>query len=301
MVILVVLNTLFAGGFSLIPIIIRSVSIVIVFYIAEYLYKKTRHAIPWKLVAIAALVIIGAGIYSTGDYSAFRLLDRVVGIENFTGRLVPYSLSLLNATSEMLNSSSMSSGTSNYGGSSYSGYTAGCSVVTIEYNYASSENDSRAAIDYINKLREQNGKHDISFDERVFNLAVARAKDMRNYSYLDHINPYTGTCPDNMKASFGLSPTEYVAEDAFGNPTYSEGACTQIEMKSMTDAVDSWMTSRGHRYNLLYDDHIAGAVGCYKNMCTFLGLNHDGFGSGCHTAAEGQQFWATATKQPGET
>ena len=88
MVILIVLNTILVGEFSLILIIIRSVVIVIVFYIVDYLYKKTRYVIPWKWVAIAALVIIGAGIYSTRNYSMLRIIDSIVGIQNFTGRSI---------------------------------------------------------------------------------------------------------------------------------------------------------------------------------------------------------------------
>jgi hypothetical protein len=88
MVILIVLNTLLVGGFDLILIIIRSVALVIVFYIAEYLYKKTRYVIPWKWVAIAAIVTIGAGIYSTKDYSMLRTADSIVGIDNFTDKSI---------------------------------------------------------------------------------------------------------------------------------------------------------------------------------------------------------------------
>lgn len=176
----------------------------------------------------------------------------------------------------------------------------GCSVIQIEYNYPSSEEDSKKAIDYINEIRKEDGKKPISFDKRVFELAVARAKDMRDYNYLDHTNPTTGSCPDNMKISYGLNSNEFVAENAFGNPIYSEGSCTEIEERPMIEAIDSWMTSRGHRYNLLFDEHVAGAVGCYKNMCTFLGLNYERFGEGCHTATEGISFWNSAEKQPGE-
>jgi uncharacterized protein YkwD len=176
----------------------------------------------------------------------------------------------------------------------------GCSAIQIQYNYKSTEEDAKEAINYINTLRTNNGKKSISFDKRVFELAVARAKDMRDYNYQDHTNPFTGTCPDNMKSQFGLNSYEYVAENAFGNEEYSEDSCTKIEIRSMTEVIDSWMTSRGHRYNLLYDGHISGAVGCYKNMCTFLGLNYDRFGEGCHTAKEGIEFWNTVSKQEGE-
>lgn len=178
-----------------------------------------------------------------------------------------------------------------------------CPVIIQEINYKTSEDDSKAAIAYLNKIRKQYGKNEISFDKRVFELAVARAKDMRTYNYLDHTNPITGTCPDNMKSAYGINPSEYLAENALGNPEYSEGSCTELISKPMTEAIDSWMESRGHRYNLLYDKHISGAVGCYKNMCAFLGLTHDEFGlggKGCYAAEEGTKFWSGAEKQPGE-
>jgi len=151
----------------------------------------------------------------------------------------------------------------------------------------------KEVIDYINELRKEYGKRAIEYDERVHRLAIARAKDMDIYGYLDHTNPDTGTCPDSMKTDFGLSSYEYVAENAFG--VYG-GYYSADEI----DAVNSWMSSRGHRYNLLYNNHIAGAVGCYNGMCTFLGLNGDRFGEGCYTAAEGNAFWESASKQPGE-
>ena len=178
--------------------------------------------------------------------------------------------------------------------------TIGCSYIQIEYNYLSTKEDSKSAIQYINQIRQKNGKNPISFDERVFELAVARAKDMREYNYLDHTNPTTGTCPDNLKRDFGFRNNEYLSENANGNPEYSEDRCTEIEYRSMNEVIDSWMESRGHRYNLLYNEHTAGAVGCYKNMCTFLGLNRDRFGEGCYTGDEGLAYWESAEKQPGE-
>lgn len=168
------------------------------------------------------------------------------------------------------------------------------------YHYKNSEADSRAAINYINSLRKQYGKAEIQFDQRAFELAIARAKDMREYNYYDHTNPHTGNCPDKMKSSYELNPEEYVAENIVGYADYSENIFRQIKFQPVTNAVDSWMNSRGHRYNLLYDKHIGGAVGCHKDKCVFLGLNYDKFGSGCHTAAVGKQHWQTVPLQPGE-
>lgn len=170
----------------------------------------------------------------------------------------------------------------------------------IVYNYKNSQQDAKQALHYINQLRQRYGRDALTFDPRVFALASARAEDMRKNSYLDHTNPITGTCPDNMKADFGLNPDEFLAENIIGNPEYVEDAFTKIELKPMTEVVDAWMKSRGHRNNLLSDKHVFGAAACYKNMCVFLGLNYSRFGAGCYTGEEGKRFWESAPKQPGE-
>ena len=154
---------------------------------------------------------------------------------------------------------------------------------------------SRRSLEYINSIRSSNGVNTISFDSRVYNIGLARVNDMDEYGYLDHTNPYTGTCPDSIKIQYGLSTYEYVAENAYGFPSggsYSSG----MENR----AVDSWMNSRGHRYNLLYP-HTAGAAVCSSGgHCVFLGLNKDRFGEGCYTAAQGSALWNSVGKQPYE-
>ncbi len=212
--------------------------------------------------------------------------------------LLIFALARLFSSQEMQNVfADINSSLSNFSAPKLS---AGCSVIQIQYNYPESKEASFEAINEINRIRSSYGLLPINSEERVFNLAVARAKDMRNYSYLDHTNPFTGACPDNMKSSFGLSSLEYVAENAFGNPDYAETYCTRIEFRTLDEPITSWMSSRGHRYNLLYPNHVAGAVGCYKNMCVFLGLNYDRFGEVCYTAAEGNAFWNSTGQQPGE-
>ena len=123
---------------------------------------------------------------------------------------------------------------------------------------------------------------------------------MHKYKYYDHTNPHNGDCPDKLKKRYGFKQNEYVAENINGYENYSEYLFPKVKFQEMTDAVDSWMNSRGHRYNLLYKKHIAGAVGCHKDKCVFLGLNHQKFGSGCFTAAEGKQYWNKLPKQTGE-
>jgi len=135
------------------------------------------------------------------------------------------------------------------------------------------------AMDYLNQIRRSYLKPEIESDKRVFNLAKARAADMAENGYLDHTSP-SGICADSMKSAYEINNFEFVAENIYFGDT-----------QDMQKVIDAWMQSRGHRFNLLYEGHTAGAIACHDNMCVFLGLNEDGYGSGCHTAAESSLFW----------
>jgi len=153
----------------------------------------------------------------------------------------------------------------------------------------STETQAVSTIEYVNKLREQNGKNPISHDSRVFQLALARTKDMYDYNYLDHTNPQTGTCPYNMKSNFGLQSNENVAENAYLSTINGKPS---LYNPSLNEVVDGWMESTGHRMNLLSYEHIGGSVACYGGYCVFLGLNHGNYGEGCYTAVEGKKYAA---------
>jgi len=75
---------------------------------------------------------------------------------------------------------------------------------------------------------------------------------------------------------------------------------SSVALFSLKEVVDAWLNSRGHRYNLPYQGHTAGEIGCYEDKCVFLGVNHQRFGQGCHTAVEGKQFWQGKSQQPGK-
>jgi uncharacterized protein YkwD len=139
----------------------------------------------------------------------------------------------------------------------------------------SSIEQSKNNIDYINQIRIEKGRAPISFDQRAYELSLARVRDTIEYDYFDHTNPITGSCPDSMKTKYGFSSSEFVAENLAGG------------IFSPDSAVDLWLTSQGHRYNLLYTGHTAGATACEGGNCVFLGVNNDGFGDGCHTGEEG--------------
>lgn len=148
------------------------------------------------------------------------------------------------------------------------------------------EEASKTAFEYINEKRSENGIDSIQWDERAYNLALDRSKDMNNRNYIDHVTP-EGKCVVHMKSQYGFSGSEDIAENVAQGTRFK-------------GAVDLWMMSRGHRFNLLYQNHKAGAIACYYNVCTFLGVNRDNFGSTCATGQEGLAFWRNAPRQPGE-
>lgn len=156
------------------------------------------------------------------------------------------------------------------------------------------------AFEYLNQLREKYGRNKLSWDDRAYNLAVARSKDMIERNYFDHVTP-EGTCAGNFKSAFGFVDYENIPENIGGMTHYDNG--NPVENTSVREAVNGWMESRGHRYNLLYQSHQFGAIGCYKSICAFYGVNPEnrGFGSGpCTTGEQGLEYWKTAPIQPGE-
>lgn len=156
------------------------------------------------------------------------------------------------------------------------------------------------AFEYINSLRQMNGRAKITWDERAYSLAVDRSKDMYTRDYFDHVTP-EGTCAKDMKLDYGFSRSDILAENAGGMTHYDDGS--PISSTDVTEAVDGWMGSRGHRYNLLAADHKSGAVGCYKYICVFFGVHQNPYGLGagpCTTGAEGLAYWEDAPKQIGE-
>ncbi|MGA2914303.1 MAG: CAP domain-containing protein [Methanoregula sp.] len=102
-----------------------------------------------------------------------------------------------------------------------------------------SVNESMKDIDYINSIRASNGVNPIKFDNRVYNLAMARVNDMDKYGYLDHTNPQTGTCAFSLKSEYGLTSNEYVAENAFG---FSSSTGNNYYSGIEKDAINAWMS-----------------------------------------------------------
>lgn len=153
-----------------------------------------------------------------------------------------------------------------------------------------SKEESKEVFNYINVIRQQNGRRTIQWDDQIYNLARWKAEDMTERRYFDHVDP-DGKCVGSYARNFGLTyPSDSYAENIFGynSPTWFD----------QEEAVASWMTSRGHRYNLLYQSHSRGAIACDSQNCVFIGQG--GSGWSCATGAAGLAFWDSVGRQPGE-
>ena len=64
----------------------------------------------------------------------------------------------------------------------------------------------------LNQIRSENGRKKIEWDERAYNLAIARAKDMYERNYFDHVTP-EGECTDDFKKDYGFSNSEFLPEN----------------------------------------------------------------------------------------
>ena len=160
--------------------------------------------------------------------------------------------------------------------------------------------DETQAFEYVNELRQEYDKDIIDWDDRAYALAVARAKDMYDRDYADHITP-EGTCAKDVKLDYGFKLSEILAENIGIMTRYVNG--TIVSNASAAGLVNQWMESRGHRYNLLYDDHKSGAIGCHKYICLFYGVHRNLFGIGavsCTNGRQGNDFWKNSDKQKGE-
>ncbi|MBE6678111.1 MAG: SafA/ExsA family spore coat assembly protein [Ruminococcaceae bacterium] len=96
---------------------------------------------------------------------------------------------------------------------------------------------ARAVLNSTNAYRAKNGLSSLSLDAELCSVAQAKAEDMAAKGYFSHTSPSYGS-PAQMLKSFGIS-YRYMGENiAKGYPTAAS-------------VVDAWMTSEGHKANIL--------------------------------------------------
>jgi uncharacterized protein YkwD len=124
--------------------------------------------------------------------------------------------------------------------------------------------DSQAAVIYLNQIRVSSGSPPLTFDERAFRLARARAADMAAFQYLDYTNPETGSSAATLKEVYDIGGEENIVESDYGQWNgYSFG----IEKL----AVDAWSSDYGNRKRL-FGTYDGAAIACSGGYCSFIGI-----------------------------
>lgn len=95
-------------------------------------------------------------------------------------------------------------------------------------------------LDLINQQRAANGVAALTMDEAVRGVARAHSQDMIDRNFFDHVNP-DGLDPFDRLAAEGIS-FRTAGENIASNQGVADPAAT---------AVTGWMTSPGHRANIL--------------------------------------------------
>ncbi len=104
---------------------------------------------------------------------------------------------------------------------------------SAEYNGTA----ARAVLQQTNSYRAKNGLGGLSLDSELCAVAQAKADDMAAKGYFSHTSPTYGS-PSQMLKSFGVS-YRYMGENI------AKGYSTAASV------VDAWMTSEGHKANIL--------------------------------------------------
>lgn len=251
LILLTVANLYFTGTFDIVSIILRSIGFTLLYYAILFLHDKTKYHVPWKWLIIAALVILIAYLYKTENFSVLKPIDQLIGIENFTGRI----LSSFSNFTQGLNQSSVANSVSNIQNTVESKPKIDTSTLELQIH------------NLINQQRESNGLTDLNFDSKLASIARGHSQDMATRNYFSHTDP-EGHDPTYRYTQAGYYchidlPNGYYieggSENIFQNNLYSEinyvngipfyNWNSQDTIASST--VNGWMNSPGHRANIL--------------------------------------------------
>jgi uncharacterized protein YkwD len=111
----------------------------------------------------------------------------------------------------------------------------------------------RTAFDKTNEARVQNGLQPLAWDPLLCKMARMHSEDMARRGYFAHETP-EGLEPKDRGRLLGLLHFRVLAENiAFNKGFVDPGAF----------AVERWLTSGGHRANILYVGFQSSAIGSY--------------------------------------
>ena len=143
-------------------------------YLIVLIYRKTQYIIPYKWLILCAIVVIGAHILSTNDYSILKISDTIIGIPQFTDKLVqklsqPSTLEIVQKPKSVI-------------GIGESLFRYKTPEETLKEKILELRNNSLALEkkihDLINEQRRKNGLSPLSWDEKLARIARYHSEDM---------------------------------------------------------------------------------------------------------------------------
>jgi uncharacterized protein YkwD len=111
----------------------------------------------------------------------------------------------------------------------------------------------RRAFDETNKVREKNGLPPLTWDADLCRMARQHSENMGRLQFFSHVAPQGMTLRDRAKLA-GIARFSQLAE----NIAYNQGYDDPGEF-----AVERWMSSPGHRANILYAGFQWSAIGVF--------------------------------------
>ncbi len=106
-------------------------------------------------------------------------------------------------------------------------------------------------VDLVNEIRTQRGLRKLTLDEQLSEVARKKSEDMKQNHYFDHQSPTYGS-PFDMMRKFGISYRSAAENIAKGQTTPQA-------------VVNAWMSSSGHRKNILGESYTHIGVGHVKS------------------------------------
>ncbi|WP_445678079.1 CAP domain-containing protein [Psychrobacillus sp. FSL H8-0484] len=102
-------------------------------------------------------------------------------------------------------------------------------------------------VDLTNQERAKAGLKPLQLDTKLTQSAQAKSQDMKNKNYFSHTSPTYGSPFDQMKA-FGVTYSSAAENIAMGQ-------------RSATEVMNAWMTSPGHKANIMNPSYTHIGVG----------------------------------------
>ena len=120
----------------------------------------------------------------------------------------------------------------------------------------------------INSERQARNMKALVLDDHLSQIARAHSQDMVKRAFFSHVNPDVKAPRDRIRSA-GYSCPKTVGENIFQNNLYSRVTITgdrkTYEWNSLdeiaTSTVQGWMSSSGHRHNILSGSYLRTGVG----------------------------------------